>query len=48
MEAHTRVSRLYAIFFKSCNALCMNSNAWQSTQGRPGKRYSKKDITVTA
>lgn len=29
-----RVSRLYAVFFKSCNALCMNSNAWQSTQGR--------------
>lgn len=47
-EAHTRVSRLYAIFFKSCNALCMNSNAWQSTQGRPGKRNRKKDITVTA
>ena len=37
-ETHTRVSRLYAVFFKSCNALCMNSNAWQSTQGRPGKR----------
>lgn len=29
-----RVSRLYAVFFKSCRALCMNSNAWQSTQGR--------------
>lgn len=29
-----RVSRLYAVFFRSCNALCMNSNAWQSTQGR--------------
>lgn len=36
------MSRLYAVFFKSCNALCMNSNAWQSTQGRPGERYRRR------
>lgn len=29
-----RESRLKAVFFRSCSALCMNSNAWQSTQGR--------------
>lgn len=24
-----------AVFFRSCSARCMNSNAWQSTHGRP-------------
>lgn len=33
----TLVSRLKAVFFRSCNARCMNSNAWQSTHGRPGR-----------
>lgn len=38
----TRVSRLYAVFFKSCRALCMNSNAWQSTQGRPKRAFRRE------
>lgn len=28
------VFKLFAVLFKSCSALCMNSKAWQSTQGR--------------
>lgn len=27
-------SRLKAVFFRSCKALCINSKAWQSTHGR--------------
>lgn len=44
----TLASRLNAVFFRSCSALCMNSNAWQSTHGRPGEnnvQFRKKRCT---
>lgn len=49
-----RASRLYAVFFKSCKALCINSNAWQSTQGRlsagmtlPASGLAPANLTVS-
>lgn len=42
----TLVSRLKAVFFRSCNARCMNSNAWQSTHGRPGRNKKHKSRTI--
>lgn len=41
LHVFTLVSRLKAVFFRSCNARCMNSNAWQSTHGRPGSKTQK-------
>lgn len=38
----TLASRLNAVFFRSCSALCMNSKAWQSTHGRPGNKKRRR------
>lgn len=47
--ALTRVSRLKAVFLRSCNARCMNSKAWQSTQGRPaGQTQTHTTITSSS
>lgn len=41
LQVFTLVSRLKAVFLRSCNARCMNSNAWQSTHGRPGSETQR-------